>query len=51
MLVGGKTQQWAMMHVGEMMPQNKAVGPSERQEGTLGDKTYRETISEKICAR
>jgi hypothetical protein len=29
---------------GEMMPPNKAVGPSERQESTWGDKTYGETI-------
>jgi hypothetical protein len=35
---------------GEMMPPNKAVRPSERQESTWGDKTYRETISEKFCA-
>jgi hypothetical protein len=36
---------------GEMMPLNKAVGPSERRESTWNDKTYRETISEKFCAR
>jgi hypothetical protein len=36
---------------GEMMPPNKAIGPSRRQETTSGDNTYRETISEKICAR
>jgi hypothetical protein len=36
---------------GETMPPNKAVGPSERQESTWSDKTYRETISEKFCAR
>jgi hypothetical protein len=36
---------------GEMMPQNKAVGSSKRQESTWGDKTCRETISEKICAK
>jgi hypothetical protein len=31
---------------GEMMPPNKAVRPSEGQEST-----YRETISEKFCAK
>jgi hypothetical protein len=36
---------------GEMMPLNKAIRPSKRQESTWGDKTYRETISEKFCAR
>jgi hypothetical protein len=35
---------------GEMLP-NKAIGPSKRQESTWGDKTHREKISEKICAR
>jgi hypothetical protein len=30
---------------------DKAIGPSKRQESTWGDKTYRETISEKIFAR
>jgi hypothetical protein len=40
-----------MMHVGGMMPLNKAMGPSKRQESTLGDKIYRETISEKFCVR
>jgi hypothetical protein len=34
-----------------MMPQNKAIGPSKRQESTWGDKTYREKVSEKVCAR
>jgi hypothetical protein len=36
---------------GEMMPPNKAIRPSKRQESTWGDKTYKETISEKFCAR
>jgi hypothetical protein len=36
---------------GEMIPPNKAMGPSKRQESTWGDKTYIETISEKFCAR
>jgi hypothetical protein len=36
---------------GEMMPPNKVVGPSGRQESPWSNKTYRETISEKICAR
>jgi hypothetical protein len=35
----------------EMMPPNKAIWPSKRQESTWGDKTYREGISEKFCAR
>jgi hypothetical protein len=35
---------------GEMLP-NKAAGPSKIQESTWGDKTHREKISEKICAR
>jgi hypothetical protein len=36
---------------GEMIAPNKAIGPSKLQENTWGDKTYRETISEKIRAR
>jgi hypothetical protein len=36
---------------GEMMPLNKAIGPSKRQENTWGDKTCRETSSETICVR
>jgi hypothetical protein len=36
---------------GEMMPLNKAVGPSKKQDNTWGDKTHRETISETFCVR
>jgi hypothetical protein len=36
---------------GEIMPPNKVVGPSGRQESPWSDKTYRETISEKNFAR
>jgi hypothetical protein len=36
---------------GEIIPPNKEIGPSKRQESTWGDKTYRETILEKFCAR
>jgi hypothetical protein len=35
----------------EMIPPNKAIRQSKRQEGTWDDKTYRETILEKFCAR
>jgi hypothetical protein len=33
---------------GKMMPPNKEIGPSRRPESSWGDKTYRDTISEKI---
>jgi hypothetical protein len=33
---------------GEMMPPNKAIRPSKIKESTLGDKPYRETISETL---
>jgi hypothetical protein len=36
---------------GEMIPPNKAIGPSKGQESTWGDRTYTETVSEKLCAR
>jgi hypothetical protein len=35
----------------EMIPPNKAVGTSKGQESTWVDRTYRETVSEKLCAR
>jgi hypothetical protein len=40
-----------MMHVGEMIPLNKAIGTSKGQECTWGDRTHPETVSEKFCAR
>jgi hypothetical protein len=36
---------------GKMMPPNKTIGPSKKQESTWGDKTYRKTVSEKFNAR
>jgi hypothetical protein len=36
---------------GEIIPPNKAIWPLKRQGSTWGDKTYKETISEKFCVR
>jgi hypothetical protein len=36
---------------GEIIPSNKAIGPSEGHESGWGDRTYIETFSEKCCAR
>lgn len=36
---------------GEMMPRNKEIGLSERQESTRGDQTYREVFSENNVPR
>jgi hypothetical protein len=39
-----------MMHVGEMIPPNKAIRPSKGQK-VHGVREHTETVSEKFCAR
>jgi hypothetical protein len=36
---------------GEMIPSKETIRPSKNKGSTCGDRTYRETVSEKFCAK